>query len=167
MRGLATDSVLTYPIGPESLSDLDMVLSPMQLALGTDAATTLSLALARKSITTSGIETYSYAMGILSHFLGVGGTVRFSVHSTSSKFVSCKLRIAIWGTIPTIAQTSQMPHCDIVEGGSGELKIQSPFYSTANFGSEGAQFWIIPLSSPMAPEKVESKVRIFIFEFMG
>ncbi|AUD08128.1 polyprotein 2 [Red clover nepovirus A] len=162
VKGLATDSVLTYPIGPESLSDLDMVLSPTQLALGTHAATALPLTLAEKSVTTSGIETYSYAMGILSHFLGVGGTVRFSVHSTSSKFVSCKLRIIIWGTTPTIAQTGQMPHCDIIEGGSGELKIQSPFYSTANFGSEGAQFWVIPLSSPMAPAKVESKFEFYI-----
>ena len=153
--------MLTYPIGPESLSDLDMVLSPTQLAIGTSAATALPLTLAEKSVTESGIETYSYAMGILSHFLGVGGTVRFSVHSTSSKFVSCKLRIIIWGTTPTIAQTGQMPHCDITEGGSGELRIQSPFYSTANFGSEGAQFWVIPLSSPMAPEKVESKFEFY------
>nr|QJX15639.1 polyprotein 2 [Red clover nepovirus A] len=162
VRGLATSSVLTYPIGPESLSDLDMILAPTQLELGAKAATATPLTLAEKSVSKSGIETYSYAMGVLSHFLGVGGTVRFSVHSTSSKFVSCKLRVVIWGTEPTLAQTGQMPHCDIIEGGSGELKIQSPFYSTANFGGEGAQFIVFPLSSPMAPQKVETKFEFYI-----
>nr|QWS70116.1 polyprotein [Artichoke Italian latent virus] len=162
VRGLATEKVLTYPVEPTHLADLDLLLAPQQLAIGTTATTNFPLSLAEKSVTLTKRETYSYAAGLLSHFLGIGGKLRFSVHSTSSCFVTCKLRVFLWGTQPTTVQTAQIPHVDIDGAGTGELLIQSAFYTTANFGDSGARFWIMPLSAPAAPQTVETKFEFYI-----
>nr|QWS70117.1 polyprotein [Artichoke Italian latent virus] len=162
VRGLATEKVLTYPVEPTHLADLDLLLAPQQLAIGTTATTNFPLSLAEKSVTLTKRETYSYAAGLLSHFLGIGGKLRFSVHSTSSCFVTCKLRVFLWGTQPTTVQTAQIPHVDFDGAGTGELLIQSAFYTTANFGDSGARFWIMPLSAPAAPQTVETKFEFYI-----
>ncbi|QTJ95917.1 polyprotein [Poaceae Liege nepovirus A] len=155
VRGLA-ENPLVYPIQATHLRDLNLVLQPRQFALGTYAAINFPISLAEKQTTASGRIVYSYAAGLLSHFLGIGGTIHFVIDVLSSTFVTSKLRVAIWNGVPSTDQIAQMPHVDVTSGEPASLVIQSPFYATANFGSSGASFFVSTLSAPMAPEALET-----------
>nr|UFZ14350.1 polyprotein [Beet ringspot virus] len=161
VRGLA-EQPLSYPIEARHLTDLNLMLAPKQIAVGTYAMITFPVSLAAKLQSTSGRTAYSYAAGLLSHFLGVGGIIHFVVRTTSSAFVTSKLRIALWGTVPTTDQLAQMPHVDVEVNVEASLQIQSPFFSTANFGSSGSAFYVSTLCAPMAPETVETGSEYYI-----
>ncbi|AAQ56596.1 p2 protein [Grapevine Anatolian ringspot virus] len=162
VQGLATEGVLEYPISPKHLRDLDLTLTPRTMAVGTQATTNFPLSFATKQVSASKRVSYSYAAGLLSHFLGVGGILHFKVQCTSSAFVSSRLRVALWGAQITMIQLCQMPHVDVDVGVTASLKIQSPFYATANLGDSDAAFWVTPMSSPMAPEAIESALEYYI-----
>nr|CDN67477.1 polyprotein [Grapevine chrome mosaic virus] len=161
-HGLATRSIVTYPISLDHLKDIEIMLPPRQMAIGNAGSINFPLSFAVQQKSSSGRIAYSYAAGLLSHFLGIGGTIHFKIQCTSSAFVTARLRVALWGDTITLEQLSQMPHVDCDVGIVSSLKIQSPFFATANFGDSGARFWVTPMSSPMAPETMESKLEYYI-----
>lgn len=161
VRGLS-ENPLTYPIESGHLEDLDLILKSGSIAVGTYTMTKVPVSLAMRIDSAAKRQAYSYAAGILSHFLGVGGEITFSVHSTASTFVSCSLRIALWGTVPTTDELAQIPHVDVTLDTKATLQIQSPFFATANFGDDGTAFYISTLCAPLAPETMETGFQYYI-----
>nr|WEY36561.1 structural polyprotein [Horse nettle virus A] len=160
-RGFAHDAVLEYPISPNSLSDLGLTLLPQRVVLGSAAVCNFPFNWARstKSVT----QTYSYAAALLTHFLGVGGTVHLKLYVVSSVFVTCKLRVAMWNSIPDATILPIIPHVDIEARTQDlDLQIQDPFVCSSVFGDTGAQIVVAPLCTPFAPEKVESSFEFII-----
>ncbi|CAA60707.1 ORF, partial [Artichoke Italian latent virus] len=153
--------ILTLSVESTHLADLDLLLAPQQLAIGTTATTNFPLSFAEKSITSTKRETYSYSAGLLSHFLGIGGKLRFRVHSTSSCLLTSKLRVFLWEHSQPQCRRPKF-HTLTLMGLDWRAVIQAACCATANFGDSGARFWIMPLSAPRAPQTVETKFEFYI-----
>uniref|UniRef100_A0AAT9JAQ1 Polyprotein n=1 Tax=Yunnan pine nepovirus TaxID=3115771 RepID=A0AAT9JAQ1_9SECO len=160
-RGLATQSVLQYPVDASKLEDLDFFLPPQSVALGTANGIEFSLAFATAN-TGGSLRAYHYACGLLSHFLGVGGELDFTIRVTSSVFVTAKMRVAMWNALVSDSAMALLPYVDVEVNQRASLLIQTPYYSTGCFGDTGAKLIVQFLCSPFAPEALESSFTFMV-----
>nr|UWY10619.1 polyprotein [Potato virus B] len=154
--GFAPDSLLQYPIADRYLGDLDIVLPTKIIGIGSAAPVSfpLSWALPR---TEHGFTSYSFGSAILSHFLGVAGTLDFTLYVVSSIFTSCKLRVLLWNSLPSNLFLPRIPHIDVESRTQRmQLRIQDPFVSSSTFGDTGAQLIVVPLCTVYTPEHIDS-----------
>uniref|UniRef100_A0AAT9J7U7 Polyprotein n=1 Tax=Coral plant nepovirus TaxID=3115765 RepID=A0AAT9J7U7_9SECO len=161
-------AIFRVPSPPINYISLDLYKGYGSVALGKDPLDVpVGLDFAIPRVYTGTSVCLGLTQALYQILQGTGGELEGTLRRTGTLFTSCVLRLVMWWetTMPTIEETSSIPHLDIdlsKDKGDFRLKIQSPYGEAPNRELK-ARLHIFPIGGPIAPKDTNSPFDFSIY----